>query len=45
MKTFSTARTRPRMSDGVTRGTSVARMKTLTESAAESPAMARKAAT
>ena len=34
MKTFSTARTRPRYSSGVIRGTSVARMFTLTASAA-----------
>jgi hypothetical protein len=43
MKTFSTASTRPRMSGGVTRGTSVARMNTLTASAADRPAMARNA--
>ena len=43
MNTFSTARTRPRMSEETARGTSVLRMNTLTASAPVSTAMATKA--
>ena len=39
MNTLSTASTRPRLSNGVTSGTSVDRMKTLTESAPDSTAI------
>jgi len=43
MKTFSTASTRPRLDAGVTNGTSVARMNTLTASAPDSRSMATNA--
>ena len=43
MKTFSTASTRPRRSAGVTSGTSVTRMNTLTASAPDSTAIATNA--
>ena len=43
MNTVSTASTRPRLSAGVTSGTSVARMNTLTASAPDNTASERKA--
>ena len=43
MNTFSTARTRPRMVGGVTRGTSVERMNTLSASAPDATIRAMKA--